>query len=200
VTTVGFWSEIGGDWRRGHEWTSSTGYHVTDVGGNLLGILTESAIPWRPLLRTNRFDLDPLWFAIYGDVVYHHGAGFRPPLARRVDLQGRQVVRSAPARARTPDWVPIVSRVERSARYRLARRRHRHDLAQHADDGQRLSDEVFSLDPRRRRVLPPVPAAHRSTERGRDVIVLLLVTQNEAELLRGTCSTISRGVDRIAVR
>lgn len=143
LTTVGFWSEIGGDWRRGYEWTSSTGDHVTDVGGNLLGILTESAIPWRPLLRTNRLDLDPLWFAIYGDVVYHHGAGFRPPLARRVDLQGRQVVRSAPARARTPEWVPIISRAERSARYRIAQRRHRHDLAQHADHGQRLSDEVF---------------------------------------------------------
>jgi hypothetical protein len=143
LTTVGFWSDIGGDWRRGYEWTSSTGDRVTDVGGNLLGILTESAIPWRPLLRTNRFDLDPLWFAIYGDVVYHHGAGFRPPLARRVDLRGREVVRSAPARARTPAWVPGLGRLERSARYRLAERRHRHDLARHADDGQRLSDEVF---------------------------------------------------------
>jgi hypothetical protein len=143
LTTVGFWSDIDGDWRRGYEWTSATGDQVTDVGGNLLGILTAGEIPWRPLLRSNRFDLDPLWFAIYGDVVYHHGAGFRPPLARRVDLQGRQVVRAAPAQARTPEWVPVLGRAERSARYRIAQRRHRHDLAQHADDGQRLSDEVF---------------------------------------------------------
>ena len=32
-------STIGGDWRRGHKWTASTGDQVTDVGGNLLGIL-----------------------------------------------------------------------------------------------------------------------------------------------------------------
>jgi hypothetical protein len=144
LTTVGFWSEIGGDWRRGYEWTSATGDPVTDVGGNLLGILTDAGIPWRPLLRTNQFDLDPLWFAIYGDVVYHHGAGFRPMLARRVDLQGRQAVRSAPGRAVTPEWVPVLGRAERSARYRIAQRRHNQDLAQHADDGQRLSDEVFA--------------------------------------------------------
>ncbi len=143
LTTVGFWSEIGGDWRRGYEWTSATGERVTDVGGNLLGILTNASAPWRPLLRTNSFDLDPLWFGIYGDVVYHHGAGFRPPLARLVDLKGREVVRSAPARARTPEWVPVLGRAERSVRYRIAQRRHRRDLAQHADDGQRLSDEVF---------------------------------------------------------
>jgi hypothetical protein len=143
VTTVGFWSTVGGDWRRGYEWTSSTGDHVTDVGGNLLGILTEREIAWRPLLRTNRVDLDPLWFGIYGDVVYHHGAGFRPPLARRVDLRGRGAVRAAPERARTPSWVPGLGRLERSVRYRLAGRRHRRELARHADEGQRLSDEVF---------------------------------------------------------
>jgi hypothetical protein len=143
LTTVGFWSDIGGDWRRGYEWTSATGDHVTDVGGNLLGILTESGVAWRPLLRTNRVDLDPLWFAIYGDVVYHHGAGFRPPLARRVDLSGRQAVRAAPSGALTPDWVPVLGRLERSARYRWANRRHLRDLARHSDAGQRLSDEVF---------------------------------------------------------
>lgn len=143
VTTVGCWSGIGGDWRRGYEWTSTTGDRVTDVGGNLLGILTATGTAWRPLLRTNRMDLDPLWFGIYGDVAYHHGAGFRSPLSRRVDLSGRQVVRSAPERAVTPSWVPVVGRLERSARYRLAGRRHHRDLARHADAGQRLSDEVF---------------------------------------------------------
>ena len=143
VTTVGFWTEIGGDWRRGYEWTSATGDRVTDVGGNLLGNLTDSGTDWRPLLRTNRVDLDPLWFGIYGDVAYHHGAGFRPPLARHVDLQGRGAVRSAPDHAVIPEWVPVAGRLERSLRYRLADRRHREDLARHADEGQRLSDEVF---------------------------------------------------------
>jgi hypothetical protein len=143
LTTVGFWTAVDGDWHRGYEWTSSTGDRVTDVGGNLLGILSEHGTPWRPLLRTNRVDLDPLWFGIYGDVVYHHGAGFRPPLARHVDLQGRGTVRAAPARALTPEWVPVLGRAERSLRYRLADRRHRRDLARQADVGQRLSDEVF---------------------------------------------------------
>lgn len=32
-------------------------------------------MPWVQVLRSNRHDLDPLYFAIYGDVVYHHGAG-----------------------------------------------------------------------------------------------------------------------------
>jgi hypothetical protein len=144
VTTVGFWTAIGGDWRRGHEWTSATGDQVTDVGGNLLGILTETGTAWRPLLRTNAVDLDPLWFGIYGDVVYHHGAGFRAPLARRVDLEGRGAVRAAPDRALTPAWVPLLGRAERSLRYRLAGRRHQRDLERHADEGRRVSDEVFN--------------------------------------------------------
>lgn len=143
VTTVGFWTGLPGDWRRGYEWTSATGDRVTDVGGNLLGLLRAAGVEWRPLLRTNRFDLDPLWFGIYGDVVYHHGAGFRPPLARHVDLQGRQAVRAAPAQARTPSWIPGLGRLERSVRYRRAARRHEQELAEHADAGQRLSDEVF---------------------------------------------------------
>jgi hypothetical protein len=143
LTTVGFWTNLPGDWRRGFEWTSATGDRVTDVGGNLLGLLTAAGVEWRPLLRSNRSDLDPLWFGIYGDVVYHHGAGFRPPLSRQVDLPGRQVVRSAPALARTPSWVPGLGRLERSVRYRRAARRHQQELAEHADAGQQLSDEVF---------------------------------------------------------
>jgi hypothetical protein len=39
--------------------------------------------------------------------------------------------------------VPVLSRLERSARYRWAHRRHLRDLARHSDAGQRLSDEVF---------------------------------------------------------
>jgi hypothetical protein len=35
------------------------------------------------ILRTNRELLDPLFFAIYGDIIYHHGAGFRKGGASR---------------------------------------------------------------------------------------------------------------------
>ena len=47
--------------------------HVTRISRRLE--LTKT--PWVQVLRTNRRDLDPLFFAIYGDVIYHHGAGFR---------------------------------------------------------------------------------------------------------------------------
>lgn len=143
LTTIGFWFDIGGDWRRGYKWTASTGDRVTDVGGNLLGILTEAKIPWRPLLRSNRVDLDPLFFGVYGDIAYHHGAGFRPPMVRREHLPSRERVRAESAALR---WsrVPLLGRVERSARYRLADRRHRTRLRQATGAAQRLSDEIFS--------------------------------------------------------
>jgi len=34
------------------------------------------------LLRSNRIDLHPILFALYGGIVYHHGSGFRGPLSR----------------------------------------------------------------------------------------------------------------------
>ncbi len=144
LTTVGFWFGIGGDWRRGHTWKTDTGDEVTDVGGNLLGILEAGGIEWRPLLRSNRMDLDPLWFGIYGDLAYHHGAGFRPPLARRDELPGREAVRGATASAVIPTWVPALGRAERSLRYRIARRRHQRDVERSIDEGQARSDDVFA--------------------------------------------------------
>jgi hypothetical protein len=75
--------------------------------------------------------------------VYHHGAGFRPKLARHVDLQGRSTVRAERDRARIPASVPVLGRLERSLRYRIAARRHQEDLTRHADAGRRLSDEVY---------------------------------------------------------
>jgi hypothetical protein len=83
ATTVGFWQEIGGDWNPGYLWRNAAGKEVTDAGGNLLGILLERGVDWYPLLRTNRRNLRPLWFAVYDDLVYHHGAGFRGGLCRR---------------------------------------------------------------------------------------------------------------------
>lgn len=83
ATTVGFWKKIGGDWNQGYTWRNAAGKDVTDAGGNLLGILRERGIEWQPLLRTNRVNLRPLWFAVYGDLAYHHGAGFRGGLCRR---------------------------------------------------------------------------------------------------------------------
>jgi hypothetical protein len=77
VTTVGAWRDLPGDWSAGYRWQNSEGRGVTDVGGNLLRQLELSDTPWVEVLRSNRKDLDPVFFGVYGDVVYHHGAGFR---------------------------------------------------------------------------------------------------------------------------
>jgi hypothetical protein len=82
ATTVGFWKQIQGDWGRGYCWKNSQGKEVTDIGGNLLRILNDNNIDWFPLTRTNKKDLHPIWFGIYGNMIYHHGAGFRPPTCR----------------------------------------------------------------------------------------------------------------------
>lgn len=82
VTTAGFWEEVDGAWGRGPEWESD-GRMVTDTAATLWRNLEERGVQWRPILRTNAVDLHPLWFAVYGDVVYHHGAGFRPTISRR---------------------------------------------------------------------------------------------------------------------
>jgi hypothetical protein len=83
ATTVGFWTELRGDWNPGYMWRNAAGKEVTDAGGNLLGLLRERGADWEPLLRTNRVNLRPLWFGVYGDLAYHHGAGFRGGLCRR---------------------------------------------------------------------------------------------------------------------
>jgi hypothetical protein len=83
ATTVGFWRQIGGDWNPGWTWRNAAGREVTDAGGNLLARLRERRVDWYPLRRTNRRGLHPLWFGVYDDVVYHHGAGFRGGLCRR---------------------------------------------------------------------------------------------------------------------
>jgi hypothetical protein len=77
VTTVGAWERLHGDWCAGYTWLSPRGTPTSDVGGNLLRRLELEGEPWVPVLRSNRHDIDPLYFAIYGGVVYHHGAGFR---------------------------------------------------------------------------------------------------------------------------
>jgi hypothetical protein len=144
VTSVRFWFDIGGDWRRGYTWIAANGEELSDAGGNLLGILTEKNIEWRPLLRSNKVDLDPLWFGIYDDLVYHHGAGFRPPLSALQHRPAAEAQRTSIDGAVVPASVPILGRAERSVRYRLAKRRIARELDALAAEGQELSDEVFS--------------------------------------------------------
>jgi hypothetical protein len=102
VTTVGTWRELPGDWTAGPTWPGAHGKPTTDVGGNLLRRLELSGTPWVEVLRSNRRNLDPLSFAVYGDVIYHHGAGFRigelSPAHREQAPPGLPVPRLAPLR------------------------------------------------------------------------------------------------------
>lgn len=135
VTTAGFWNDIGGDWRPGYTWTNRLGYRTSDVGGNLLGALRARHVIWRPLLRSNRIDLHPLWFAVYGDAVYHHGAGFRERLARAT-LELR--------RARIPDWVPVLRRLDKRIATETAMRRRREHPPESLAHELAISDELLA--------------------------------------------------------
>jgi hypothetical protein len=75
VTRVGTWRGLAGDWSDGYAWRDGGGRAVTDVGANLLRRLQLTGTAWTQLPRTNPRRLDPAFFAIYGDVVYHHGVG-----------------------------------------------------------------------------------------------------------------------------
>ncbi len=89
VTSVKTWRELPGDWSAGHRWTLPDGRHPSDIGGNLLRALELSETPWVEVLRSNREHIDPLFFAIYGGVIYHHGAGFRRGGASRAHYDKR---------------------------------------------------------------------------------------------------------------
>ncbi len=99
VTTCGFWAELGGDWREGGTWTNSAGDTTSDVGGTLLHQLAAGGHDWLPLLRTNTHNPEPLWFGVYGHRVYHHGAGFRPPVSRVGDHAEQTLLRQGAATA-----------------------------------------------------------------------------------------------------
>jgi hypothetical protein len=145
ATTVGFWTELRGDWNPGYTWKNAAGKDVTDAGGNLLGLLRERGDGWQPLLRTNRVNLRPLWFGVYGDLAYHHGAGFRGGLCRR-DREAIGRVPEPPA-----DPAPGASLGERAAWHVRARkwawidkrpvvRRERETLRRNKE----LSDRIYS--------------------------------------------------------
>ncbi len=89
VTRVKTWRELPGDWSVGHRWTTPDGRRPSDVGGNLLRVLELTGTPWVDILRTNSIRTDPLYFAIYGGVIYHHGSGFRKGGASRALYDSR---------------------------------------------------------------------------------------------------------------
>jgi len=139
ITTVGFWKNLNGDWNEGHRWPDRQGQLVTDVGGNLLAQLQQQNIPWLPLLRTNKINLHPVLFGIYADLVYHHGAGFRPVQHREdfVALKGRKYRLQKKLTQVIPKFGPFAK-----LRHRLHPRRQLLDSVIAAN--QSLSDQVLS--------------------------------------------------------
>lgn len=49
-----------------------------DVGGALNCRLIDLSTNWFPLTRSNIYNPHFIMFGLYGDMIYHHGAGFRP--------------------------------------------------------------------------------------------------------------------------
>ena len=82
VMRVGVWRQLPGDWSEGLTWSGPHGTPITDVGANLLQRLESTGTSWAALSRTNRRNPHPVLFGVYGDVIYHHGAGFRLPVTR----------------------------------------------------------------------------------------------------------------------
>lgn len=77
VTTAGFWKQIQGDWLPA-SWVMLDGTVVLEPGTKVFKRLTTQKLKWHSVRRTNMLDLDKVYFGVYGNVVYHHGAGFRP--------------------------------------------------------------------------------------------------------------------------
>jgi hypothetical protein len=82
VTTVGFWKQIGGDWSATPPFHNAEGRALSESGARLLRTLEQRGIDWYPILRTNKRNPHPLFFGVYGDIVYHHGAAFRASISR----------------------------------------------------------------------------------------------------------------------
>jgi hypothetical protein len=114
VTRVRTWQELHGDWSAGHPWRTESGEQVSDVGGNLLRELERRGTKWLPLLRSNSVQLHPLFFGIYADAIYHHGAGFRRGHGRvvkqRIDRMTRWIPSAAVRRALRNTWLGGVGR------------------------------------------------------------------------------------------
>jgi hypothetical protein len=144
LTTVGFWQQLGADWGRGPTWTNTHGETVSDVGARLWKALADAGVEWRPVLRSNRVDLHPVMFALYGGHVYHHGAGFRHPLVRSDGFARVADYVAVTSRLRNRQFGRLLSRrgLKQTARAVTQRRRAREVLGR-AEEMRVVSDRLF---------------------------------------------------------
>jgi hypothetical protein len=127
VATVASWRRLAGDWSDGYPWLAADGRQVSDVGGNLLRRLELTGTPWVPLSRSNPRRLDPLLFAIYAGVIYHHGAG-----AGELSRAHRELAPDPIAMPDVPVLRSLAGRVNRE-RSRLWERRTRNRLLRQSE-------------------------------------------------------------------
>jgi hypothetical protein len=140
VTRVGTWRRLPGDWTAGPTWAGARDKPTTDVGANLLRRLELTGTAWTPVMRSNPRELDPLYFAVYGDVIYHHGAGFREGELSPADRD------RAPARLPL-SGVPLLGAAPRAAsrlRWRVWERRLRNS---HLRESQRIYELIRTDSP-----------------------------------------------------
>jgi hypothetical protein len=140
VMSVGTWRALPGDWTAGPTWPGARGKPTTDVGGNLLRRLELTGTPWVEVLRSNRRDVDPLYFAVYGDVVYHHGAGFRTGELSPVD-------RAAAPRPLGLTPLPGVRSLVRGLNRARWRRWERRTAAEHLRRSQAIYERISAGGP-----------------------------------------------------
>ncbi len=74
-TTVGLWRDLEIKWRGG--FIGNHKYDVTFPSAKL----HLNAKEWLPFYRTDGLSSHRVFFSIYGDKIYHHGAGFRAPVS-----------------------------------------------------------------------------------------------------------------------
>jgi hypothetical protein len=142
ATTAGFWRELPGDWRRGRTWINPQGKEVTDVGGNLLGLLEDAGVEWYPMLRTNKVNPHPLQFGVYENLVYHHGGGFRFTAGGRVWRASVEDRLNATLRGRLAARLPRKGLAGRVRKRVNPVRRYRHALR---DQLAQVNEQVFDL-------------------------------------------------------
>jgi hypothetical protein len=135
VTTLATWRALPGDWTAGPTWPGARGTPTTDVGGNLLRRLEATGTPWVEVLRSNRTNLDPLYFALYGAVIYHHGAGFRTGELSPVDRE------RAPRPLRVPR-VPVLESAVRLVNRERWRRWERRVENEHLQRSQAIYERI----------------------------------------------------------
>jgi len=135
VTTVGAWRRLPGDWSGGYTWTGDKGRRVTDVGANLLRALELSDTPWVEVLRSNKRNPDPLFFGVYGDTIYHHGAGFRAGELSRAHLELAPPPRPVPA-------APALRALVRRANWRRQQAWVRQTQRRYLEQSSRIHEKI----------------------------------------------------------